>query len=79
MSSGERVVRVAIGVLIIGWGLFAKNWWGAVGLVPLLTGLIGWCWLYQVMGSCCLFSKHKDDKKDEKAKSGGCCCGGKSQ
>jgi hypothetical protein len=78
ISTGERIVRIVIGVLIIGWGLFAKNWWGAVGLVFLLTGLIGWCGLYQVIGTCCPFSKKKDEKKDEKPKSGGCCCcGGK--
>jgi len=79
ISTGERIVRVSIGVLIIGWGFFAKNWWGAVGLAPLLTGLIGWCGLYKLMASCCPFSKKMDDKKDGKSKSGGCCCGGKSQ
>ncbi len=76
MSTGERIVRVAIGVVVIGWGLFAKNWWAAFGILPLLTGIIGWCGLYQLMGSCCPFAKQKNDKKDDKSKSCGCGCGG---
>jgi hypothetical protein len=80
MSNAERIIRVAIGVVIIGWGLWVKSWWCAIGIVPLLTGIVGWCGLYQVMKNCCPFSKNKDNKKtDEKPKSGGCCCGGKNK
>ena len=75
IGKSERIVRVVLGVLIIGWGVAAKNWWGAVGLVFVLTGLIGWCGLYQLMGTCCPFSKKSGDSKGEKPKSG-CCCGG---
>ncbi|WP_456453061.1 YgaP family membrane protein [Hydrogenimonas sp.] len=42
----DRIVRVVLGLAIIGWGVAAQNWWGAVGLVPLLTGAIGFCPLY---------------------------------
>jgi hypothetical protein len=26
------------------------TWWGLVGLIPLLTGLAGWCPIYYVLG-----------------------------
>ncbi len=42
----DRIVRVILGIVIIGWGVVAQNWWGAVGLVPLLTGAIGFCPIY---------------------------------
>ncbi len=74
MSLGERVVRIAIGGVVICWGLLAKNWWGAIGILLLLTGVIGWCGLYQVMGKCCPFSKKEEGKKDDNSKS--CGCGG---
>jgi len=46
----DRIVRVVLGLAIIGWGVAEKNWWGAVGLVPLLTGAIGFCPLYLPLG-----------------------------
>ncbi len=46
----ERVIRIVAGLVIMAWGVYAKNWWGAVGVVPLLTGLIGWCPPYAMFG-----------------------------
>ncbi len=46
----DKVVRIVIGVAVIGWGVYAQNWWGIVGAVPLITGLIGWCPAYLPFG-----------------------------
>lgn len=51
----DRAVRVVVGValLVIGFaavGGTAGTIIGIVGLVPLLTGLVGWCPLYSVFG-----------------------------
>lgn len=51
----DRALRVALGValLIIGFAVVggtAGTIVGIVGLVPLLTGLAGWCPLYSVFG-----------------------------
>ncbi len=46
----DRVVRVVAGLAIIGWGVSAGNWWGAIGVVPLLTAAIGWCPAYLPLG-----------------------------
>ncbi|MGE5152628.1 MAG: DUF2892 domain-containing protein [Bdellovibrio bacteriovorus] len=42
----DRIVRLLLGLALIALGLYAQNWWGALGLVPLLTGLVGRCPLY---------------------------------
>ncbi|MFZ7092217.1 MULTISPECIES: YgaP family membrane protein [Roseobacteraceae] len=47
----DRILRV-----IVGLGLLAmvfvgpQTAWGWIGLVPLLTGLVGYCPLYAVLG-----------------------------
>ena len=47
----ERVVRVALGVGLLSLIFVGpKTWWGLVGLIPLLTGLSGWCLVYHVLG-----------------------------
>lgn len=46
----ERTIRVVVGVAIVGIGVAYQSWWGAVGLVPIATGLIGWCPPYALLG-----------------------------
>lgn len=59
MSKFERVVRVVIGILVIvGVWYFYASWWALIGLVPLITGLIGFCPIYRVLGKqSCPFKK----------------------
>ncbi len=42
----DRILRIVVGLAVIGWGIYAQNWLGAIGAIPLLTGLLGWCPLY---------------------------------
>lgn len=42
----DRVLRIVAGLGIIGFGLATQNWWGAVGIVPLFTGIVRWCPAY---------------------------------
>jgi len=46
----ERVIRVVVGLGIIAAGFLYQSWWGAIGLVPLLTGATGYCPPYQMLG-----------------------------
>jgi len=47
----ERVVRVVIGIGLLCIAFIGpKTPWGYLGIVPLLTGLIGSCPLYTVFG-----------------------------
>lgn len=51
----DRTVRVIVGLALIGFafGIYGPEYtsaWGWVGLVPLVTGLIGWCPAYSACG-----------------------------
>lgn len=50
VGGADRVVRIVVGVAIIAAGVAFKSWWGAVGVVPLLTGALGWCPAYLPFG-----------------------------
>ena len=47
----ERGVRVVIGLALIGLAVAGKvGAWGYIGIVPVVTGLLGSCPLYTVLG-----------------------------
>ena len=46
----DQTLRIVTGALIIGAGVYFQNWWGAVGVIPLLTGLFRWCPAYVPFG-----------------------------
>ncbi len=49
----EKVVRIVLGVALLIWGFVLSNpvnYWGAIGVVPLLTALIGWCPAWSLIG-----------------------------
>ncbi len=46
----DRIIREVIGLAIILAGFYFKSWWGAVGLVPLLTALFRFCPAYVPFG-----------------------------
>ena len=46
----DRIIRIIAGLAAIAAGVYYESWWGAVGLVPLLTAFIGWCPAYKILG-----------------------------
>ncbi|HVP38243.1 MAG TPA: DUF2892 domain-containing protein [Candidatus Saccharimonadales bacterium] len=46
----DRGLRLAAGVVILALGAVYRSWWGLLGLLPLSTGLIGWCPPYTWFG-----------------------------
>ncbi len=50
IHAAERTVRAAAGFFLVLFAFFATmNPWFLLGFVPLLTGLTGYCPLYQVL------------------------------
>lgn len=51
LGTGDRLLRAAGGLLLISlvfWG--PKTAWGAIGIVPLFTAIVGWCLPYRLAG-----------------------------
>lgn len=50
VGGADKVVRIVAGIVILGLGLAFKSYWGLVGLLPLLTALLGFCPAYLIFG-----------------------------
>lgn len=49
----DRMARIVVGLALLSLVYFLEGnmrWWGLVGLVPLVTGLVSSCPLYAVLG-----------------------------
>lgn len=46
----DKIARIVAGAALVGWALLGGPVWAWLGLVPLATGLLGWCPLYRLFG-----------------------------
>lgn len=47
----DRVLRIVLGLVLVGLAATGTiGWWGWLGIVPLATGLVGWCPPYAIFG-----------------------------
>ena len=52
----DRILRIAVGIALIAFSLnylypnTGYNWLGWIGVVPILTGVMGSCPLYSIVG-----------------------------
>jgi hypothetical protein len=61
-SSIDRTLRILVGVVLLSLVFVGPGTlWGLVGLVPLVTGLSGFCPLYRILGlsTCATRDGHK--------------------
>jgi len=42
----DKIIRVIIGLFILGVGFVFKSWFGLIGIIPILTAVFGRCGLY---------------------------------
>ena len=45
----DQILRIVLGVVICTIGVIYNNWWGMVGLIPLVTGTMSWCPIYNLV------------------------------
>jgi hypothetical protein len=47
----DRVIRIVVGIALLAWVIALHGpVWAYIGIVPLATGLIGWCPAYTLLG-----------------------------
>ncbi|TAM85085.1 DUF2892 domain-containing protein [bacterium] len=59
----DRIIRIVVGIAVLSLPVLLQGslrWLGLIGLVPLVTGLVGWCPAYSLLGiSSCEVRTHK--------------------
>ncbi len=50
VGGSDRIIRFVLGAVIIALGIYFKSWWGVVGVVPIMTGLLNFCPAYSLIG-----------------------------
>ena len=63
VGSVDKIVRIIAGIGLLSLFFFLEGnakWLGLIGLVPLATGLVGYCPLYSLLGlsTCRARAKH---------------------
>jgi hypothetical protein len=46
----DRTLRLIVGLVVVGAGVYFQSWWGAVGVALIATAAMGWCPPYALLG-----------------------------
>ena len=60
VGSADRAIRIVAGLIIIIIGIYFKSWWGAIGIIPILTSVINWCPIYVPFGISTISKQKKN-------------------
>lgn len=50
VGSIDRILRILAGIALIAWALMGGPVWAWIGVLPLATGLFGFCPAYALLG-----------------------------
>jgi Inner membrane protein YgaP-like, transmembrane domain len=45
----DRIIRVVLGLSLIAFAVITKNWWGFIGIVPIMTAMMSYCPVYGLL------------------------------
>lgn len=46
----DKVLRIVVGLALVAWAVMGGPVWAWIGVVPLASGLLGWCPAYTLLG-----------------------------
>jgi len=46
----DKILRILVGIALIAWALMGGPVWAWIGILPLITGAMGWCPAYTLLG-----------------------------
>jgi len=46
----DKILRIVLGLALVAWAALGGPVWAWIGIVPLGTGLVGFCPLYPLLG-----------------------------
>lgn len=46
----DKILRIVVGIALIAWALMGGPVWAWIGILPLVTGTLGWCPAYTLIG-----------------------------
>mgnify|MGYP000952748863 CR=1 FL=1 len=44
----DKYIRLGLGLALAATGFYLESWWGLLAIIPLITGLFGYCPLYTI-------------------------------
>ena len=50
MGGIDRILRIAVGLGLVGWAVMGGPVWAWLGVIPDATGALGWCPAYLPFG-----------------------------
>ena len=50
VGTADRIIRIALGAFLLFQGYVNGHVWGYIGAIPLVTGAVGWCPIYSILG-----------------------------
>lgn len=50
VGNTDRIIRVVVGLALIAWAVMGGPVWAWIGVLPLVTGAVGICPAYSILG-----------------------------
>ncbi len=50
VGGADKILRIVAGIALLAWAVFGGPVWAWIGVVPLATGLTGFCPVYPLLG-----------------------------